>query len=691
MEENRKIKIPGMLYILISFIPWIIYWILCSMGNTLGVLIPLIISLILINPQVQRRDFNLMDITSLLYFSIANVATFIFNVSVFMEQNGFMGYFVLFLMALISIIVKQPYTLQVSKRDYPEAYWKNKSFLAINNLITAVWAGIFLSNAVIFLFFSFPFTVILSNVLVALGIIFSTIFPIKAPTYFTTKEFKRYDWNVKVEPKIPKGENEYDLIIVGSGIAGLVCGALLSRRGYKVLVMEQHSQVGGYCSSFQRGGFVFNTGVEDVSGLWERGPVTRLLEVLGLKREDLFVRNTTRYILKGEEISANNLEEFTNALSSIHPEEKDNISSFFSDAERAYIECYQGTEIYGVPLPAELIVKVWGERELLDYPRKCPHFYDWMNKTYIEKLDEYFNDEDLKYLMSALLGYVGTEPEKTPASSALTACVSYYLHGGYFPKGGAQRFANTLRDFVEEQGGEVLTRHKVDKIVVEKGKVTGVRRGENTFEAPIVVANANAKTTFLELVGEDILDKEFTRYIKGLKMSPSAFMVFLGADVDLSSYPTLIKNLDEGYEIIINSNADSTLAPDGKSSITLIRGANYHDFPERGTEEYVKKKEEMREMLIQKAEKVIPELKGHIVVQDAATPKTLERYTLMPEGALYSFDQSVEVKRPYFKTPLKGLYLASASTFPGGGIEAVVMSGIICANDICGWEGGLLL
>ena len=64
MEENRKIKIPGMLYILISFIPWIIYWMLCSMENTLGVLIPLIISLILINPQVQRRDFNLMDITS---------------------------------------------------------------------------------------------------------------------------------------------------------------------------------------------------------------------------------------------------------------------------------------------------------------------------------------------------------------------------------------------------------------------------------------------------------------------------------------------------------------------------------------------------------------------------------------------------------------------------------------------------
>ncbi|MCL0086362.1 hypothetical protein M1N52_03790, partial [Thermodesulfovibrionales bacterium] len=71
---------------------------------------------------------------------------------------------------------------------------------------------------------------------------------------------------------------------------------------------------------------------------------------------------------------------------------------------------------------------------------------------------------------------------------------------------------------------------------------------------------------------------------------------------------------------------------------------------------------------------------------EAATPKTMERYTLIPEGALYSFDQSVGVKRPHFKTPIKGLYIASASTFPGGGIEGSTISGIICANDICNWE-----
>lgn len=685
MRDNKR-KIPGMLYIFVSFIPWIVYWVLCGMGNMLGIVVPLAISLLLVIPQIRKKDFNLMDFTSVLYFSIATVGTFIFNSSVFLESSGFLGYSVLFLMALFSLTIKQPYTLQVSKRDYPEVYWKDKSFLAINNLITIVWTGIFLLNAIIFLLLAKPLTVILPNTLIALGIFLSIIFSLKAPAYFASKEFKKYDWSVEMNPQKPKEENEFDVIIVGSGIGGLTCGALLSKRGYKVLVLEQHYQVGGYCSSFKRKGFVFNTGVEDVSGLWEKGTLTHLLRELGLRKEDLFVRNTTEYIFNGKEIDVYNLEEFIKLLSEMFPDEKENISAFFKEAKKAYDECYKDTEIYGTPLPAELIVKGPGERALLDYPREHPHFYDWMNKTYKEKLDEYFKNEDLKDLLCALLGYIGTKTEKTPAINALTACISFYLYGGYFPKGGAQRFANSLKEIIESQDGKVLIRHKVDKILVENEEVRGVKVGEKILKAPIIVANANAKTTFSELIGEDKLDKTFVEHINGLKMSSSCFMVFLGVDMDLSNYPTLIKNLDEGYDIVINSNADSSLAPKGKASITIITDANYYDFPERGTEEYSKKKKELVEMLIQKAERIISGLRKHIIVQDAATPKTLERYTLMPEGALYSFDQSIETKRPYFKTPIKGLYLAGASTFPGGGIEAVVISGTICANDICNWK-----
>ena len=673
-----------MLYMLASFVPWIVYWVLCGMGNLLGIIIPLVIALLLIISQTGKRDFNMMDIVSLSYFGIAAVATFIFDLKVFVEKSCFLGYFTLSLMALSSLIVKKPFTFQVSKRDYPEIYWKEETFLAINNTITGVWAATFLANATISLLLNATSCAILSSILIAFGMTFSIVFPLKAPAYFATREFRKYDWSVDVAQR-PKGENEYDVIIVGSGIGGLTCGALLSKRGYKVLVLEQHHQVGGYCSSFKRGDFVFNTGVENVSGLWEKGPVTHLLKELGFEKDEFFTKNRMRYVFKGKEIDAGNLEEFVKALSEMFPEEKENIYAFFDEAKKAYEECY-GDLAYGAPLPAELIVKVFGARKLLDYPKEHPHFFDWTNKTYKQKLDEFFTNEDLKTLLCALLGYLGTKPEETKASSALTAVVSYYLHGGYFPKGGAQRFADSLKEFIEYNGGKVLTGRRVDEILVEKGEVRGVRVGNKVFKSPIVVANANAKTTFLELVGEESLGGKFVEYVKKLKMSPSCFVVFLGVDMDLSGYPTIIENLDEGYSIAINSNADPSLAPEGKASVTIITGANYHDFPERGTEEYLERKGEFAEFLIKKAEKIIPNLGKHIVVQDAATPKTFERYTLMPEGAIYAFDQSINTKRPYFKTPIKGLYLASASTFPGGGIEAVVISGVICANDICGWR-----
>ena len=119
----------------------------------------------------------------------------------------------------------------------------------------------------------------------------------------------------------------------------------------------------------------------------------------------------------------------------MYSEEKENTQAFFDEAKKAYEECYREAEAYGAPLPAELIAKVFGPKKLLDYPREHPHFYDWMNKTFKQKLDEHFKNENLKPLLCALTGYLGSAPAKTAASKALTAVVSYYIHGGYFPRG----------------------------------------------------------------------------------------------------------------------------------------------------------------------------------------------------------------------------------------------------------------
>jgi all-trans-retinol 13,14-reductase len=686
MGENNR-RVSGQLYILVSFTPWIIYWVLTGFVSGFGVVLAFTSSFAIVFIGLFRRGLGLMDIVTALYFLVAFIAVFFFDLNVFIERSGFLGYLTLFVMAVFSLAIKQPFTFQVSKRDYPEVYWRDKLFIAINNVVTVVWGLVFLVNASIYILLEPPLTIVLSNIFVAVGVAFSVIYPVKAPARQYYKEFKKFDWRVEVDLKRSREENEYDVIIVGAGIGGLTCGALLAKKGYKVLVLEQHYQVGGFCSSFTRKGFVFNSGVEDVSGLWEKGPVTHLLSELGLRKEELFVKNTRRVIYKGRAIDIpNSFDQLIELFKNMFPEEEKSIDAFFSEAKKAYEECYKEVPLYGSPLPAELIVRVMGEKKLLDYPKEHPHFYDWMNKTYKQKLDEYFKNEDLKTLLCSLLGYIGSEPEKISAASALTASLSYFIYGGYYPRGGAQNFANILRKFIEDRGGEVLLMHRVDKILVDSGRAVGVRCGDKVFKAPIVVANANAKKVFLELIDEEHLDKNFMEYIKSLRMSPSAFMVFLGVDMDLSSYPTIIVDLDSEIHITINSNADPSLAPKGKASVTITTLANYHDFPERGTREYVEKKRKLAEELIQKAEKIIPGLSKHIVVQDAATPKTLERYTLIPEGAIYSFDQSIDTKRPYFKTPVKGLYLVGASTFPGGGIEAVVISGTTCANDINNWR-----
>ncbi|HDJ66955.1 MAG TPA: FAD-binding protein, partial [Nitrososphaeria archaeon] len=634
MQPLRAVaeRIPGMLFILISFIPWILYWVLCGLGIRIGILISLTIAIILVIYQIHLRELYPMDLVSLTYFIVAFIATYIFNSEIFVKESGFLGYLALFMMALVSIAVRKPFTLQVSKRDYPEVYWKNRVFLLINDVISGIWSVIFLLNSIMSITLSNPYTRVVSNLLIAIGIALSVFLPEKLSVYFLTRGFKEYDWRVEVDPRKPKAEDEYDVIIVGSGIGGLTCGALLSKRGYKILILEQQYLVGGYCSSFSRNGFTFNVGVSDISGLWEKGPITYLLRELGLKPEELFVKNRLRYIFRGKAIEAESLDEFIERLSEMFPAEEESIRRFFEDAKMAYDECYMEAEVYGVPLPAELIVKVFGSKKLLNYPREHPHFYDWMNKTFKEKLDEYFEDEDLKAFLCALIGYIGAKPGEISASSALTAMVSYYIHGGYFPRGGAQNFADTLRKFIEDHGGKVMLRCKVNEILVDSGRVRGVKAGERMFKAPIVVANANAKTTFLELVGEKFLDKEFIEYIKGLKMSPSCFAVFLGLDVDLRDYPSIIVNLDDGYYLVINSNADPSLAPEGKASITILTEADYYDFPERGTREYIKLKRMLAEKLIEKAEKIIQGLTKHIVVMDIATPKTYERYTSMPEG-----------------------------------------------------------
>ena len=499
------------------------------------------------------------------------------------------------------------------------------------------------------------------------------------------------DWHIDVDPGRARAEGDYDVIVIGAGMGGLACAALLSKWGYRTLVLEQHYLVGGYYSSFERSGFRFNAGAMEITGLWEGGPFDLFLRELGLKREDYFTTNSYHYRLGDWRIEPfESLEGLIEQLSRLFPGEVEAIDSFFADAQRAHDEWFLDGRLYGSPPPPELIAQVFGEERLREDMVRRGHYYDWLTKSWGQKLNDHFSGDGVRTLLDFLVNHLPLEPGRTPAEAVLRD-IAFLRYGSFYPKSGAQKLSDALRDAIRSRGGEVLLRRRAEEIVTREGSVIGVRAGDKLFQSPIVVSNSCIKNTVLDLLDPAAVQGSYVSAVQGIEMQESYAMVFLGADLDLGGYPTMMRVLDaehdEFFMVNINSNADPTYAPEGQASITVIGPARYEDYPPRGTPEYPRRKEAMAARLIQQAEGLIPGLAQHIAVQDAATPRTLERYTLAPKGSGEGIFWSTEVARPWFKTPVEGLYLAGSSTHPGAGVELALMSGVICANDIDGWRG----
>jgi len=671
-------KVSGSLNIFISFIPWIIYWMISAFNLALSLFLGLFTSVIVLFSTFKTNGSKIFLSTPLFFFSICLLLLYT-GLNEILIYRDFAGYLALFLASFITILRRKPFTLEFAKLDYPKSYWNDPYFLKINFLLTYIWTTIFFINMILS-FTSFLFS-LLTIFLVICGVLSSIFLPSLLVKSFFKKKFKKYpDWK-------PKGR---EVIIVGAGIGGLTCGVLLAKNGYKVKVLEQHYLVGGYCTSFKRRGFTFDGGVESISGIWEKGPVKLLLDELFVNSQDIFIRTREAYILNGRIIEIpEKFDDFINLLIKMFPDEEDSIKNFFNLIEKAFKELYMDIDkTGGVPLPQPLIFKVVGFKALFNYPGEKPHVYSLLNKTFGELLDEYFRDEDLKRLISTLVAYLGTSIEKTPALS-MAIIYGYYINGGFYPKGGSQKYANLLAKIIENYGGEILLNHKVEKILVENNEVKGVIANGKIFKAPIVVFNGNVKQLPMLI---NNLPKDFVEKIRRLKPSVTAFITYLGLNMDLSNYPPLIKDLDRGIGLLINSNLDNHLAPKGCSTLSIITLLptdiyDYFDKEKMDIKTYISRKRKYAEELVKKAEEIIPGISKHIVIMDAATPYTFKQYTLNYRGAIYGFDQSIDAPpRPYFKTPIKGLYLVGASTFPGGGIEAVTISGIIAARDIIGWS-----
>jgi hypothetical protein len=207
-----------------------------------------------------------MEVVTLGYFAVHAVLTLALGSPFLKTYGAIANSLVLAFMAFSTLAMKNPFTYQYAKEDWDKSYWTDPAFIRINEIITGVWGGIFLFNTFLgaLAVFVFPerglfvmllLTVILPNVGVVAGIVFSSVFPGYASRQSVKARLDAWDPYKWAAPKFngrPAAETEHDVIVVGSGIGGLSAAALLAKRGLKVAVFEQHYLPGGYCTAWER-------------------------------------------------------------------------------------------------------------------------------------------------------------------------------------------------------------------------------------------------------------------------------------------------------------------------------------------------------------------------------------------------------------------------------------------------------
>ena len=520
--------------------------------------------------------------------------------------------------------------------------------------------------------------------------------------------FLSLDWQV-----FPKGfgnvlgENEYDAIIIGSGLGGLSCAAAFARQGFKPLVIEQHSKVGGYATTFMRpGGFVFDVSLHSTT-VGERNGIHNLIPGFPEIEEVEFEPhpNLYRLILPDYDIRVpqKNITAYINKLIELFPEEKTGIEGIFEDMK-------------GITNDIGKYSASGGKVDMSTFANDFPYLVKGFNRTWGNLVDARITNPKLKAIVSSLWGYYGLPPSKLSPYYYAMPTYSYLHSGGYYPRGRSQKISDAFEKFIEEHNGKVMISSRVEKILTKENKAYGVVTEDGKeYTAKAVISNANTFDTFNKMLDDKSVLKDYLTRMETLSVSLSCFQVFLGLNKDLvketgitdteifyntgydadADYESMKKADVEngGYGMMLYDNVYKGYSPERKNTLNILALQGFDhwekykvDYFKGNKEEYNKEKERMADILIDKVEKtVLPGLRNAIEVKEIGTPLTNIRYTSNYRGAIYGFDQTLDNSgntRLGHSTPVKNLYLSGAWTKPGHGYGGVIYSGLECFGEI---------
>lgn len=492
------------------------------------------------------------------------------------------------------------------------------------------------------------------------------------------------------------GSRSERIIIIGGGITGLACGCYLQMNGFESEILEAGTTLGGLCTAWDRGSYVFDGCLRWLMGTQPLSPFHRIWSELGLlpglrvvSYEEM-VRIEGRH---GEVLSVpTDLEKLAREFKRIAPEDAARINRLVVAARRC-------APLKPIEKPLELMTPLEKMRTGLGYLPMLPIIASWKNLPVATYLARYRN----AFLREALAALAGDQR----VSALVLVMVLAFRSGNNtgFVIGGSRAFAQALAERYAGLGGRVRLDARVASVMVEKGHAIGVCSADHTaIPAAAVVSCADGYTTIFRMLGGSYVDKQTVYPYQTCAVFPGLIQVSLGIGTSFPEAPhTLILLLAQPLVVDDRTEhrrleatffrADSALCPEGKTVITVRLTAHcefWTALREADPDRYKAEKERILKEVVAILDGRFPGLARHLEAADIATPATFVRHTGNWQGSYQGWLPTPQILGRTFQFVLPGLrdfYMAGHWVVPGGGLPSAALSGRYVAQLICARAG----
>jgi phytoene dehydrogenase-like protein len=476
---------------------------------------------------------------------------------------------------------------------------------------------------------------------------------------------------------------DFDEIVIGAGMAGLAIGALLAKRGRKVLVVEAHDVAGGYAHTFTMKRFRFCAQVHYVFGCGEGETIDRLLRRIDV--EVPFVRLDSEgfdhVVVAGERTRIpNGLAKFRERLLRRYPEWRAPILGYFEAVTAVGDALDRSDELPRELNPLTFVRSAYRFRHLLRYARST--------------LEDVYDALDMPPRLRAILaGQSGDYllPPREVSFLLHVALVCSYDRGAYYPRDHYVSLVDAMVGAItREPGCAVLLEHEVDRIQCEGGRVVAITtKNGRRFTARRYVSNVDPRLT--DKLAGDALSQDAARLryeyscstvtlylaVKGLDLREhgfGSFNVWHYPHEDINRmYDDQLRRHDLSDPWLfmstptLHSGAPGLCPPDHQilEIATCADHAYFSALRARDRRAYNVEKKRIRERILDIVEaSYVPRIREHLAIRVLGTPATNERFCRAPAGNAYGaalIPSQVALGRRPFRTSLDNLWMVNAT------------------------------